>query len=134
MPAGPLDSAASPADGENGLVSYDEVLADRVRAALGHAGRVVEKRMFGGIAFMVQGKMCVSVGKQRLMCRIDPAAHDAALRRPGCRTVTMRGREFRGYVLVDAAALRKERDLGYWVGLALAFNKKARSSAKKQTR
>lgn len=88
--------------------------------------------MFGGIAFMVRGKMCVTVGKDRIMCRIDPAIHDAALERKGCRTVVMKGREYRGYVHVDANAVRAESELNYWIGLALAYNKTAKASAKKR--
>ena len=68
----------------------DETLVDRVRTALGTGRRIEEKRMFGGLAFMVEGKMCVCVGKARIMCRIDPAMHDAALKRNGCTTVEMK--------------------------------------------
>jgi TfoX/Sxy family transcriptional regulator of competence genes len=60
---------------------YDEGVANRVREALGRSRRVEEKRMFGGVTFMVQGKMCVSVRKNRIMCRIDPASHETALKR-----------------------------------------------------
>jgi TfoX/Sxy family transcriptional regulator of competence genes len=77
---------------------YDDALANRVKAALGRGRRVEAKRMFGGLTFMVRGKMCVSVGKDRIMCRIDPAVHDAALERQGCRTVIMKRREYRGFV------------------------------------
>jgi len=64
----------------------DDTLVNRVRTALIGAGRrTEEKRMFGGIAFMVEGKMCVSVGKARIMCRIDPANRDAALERGDAR-------------------------------------------------
>ena len=59
-------------------MAHDERLASRVRAALAHRQDVEEKKMFGGITFLVGGKMCVSVGKTRLMCRIDPAVHDAS--------------------------------------------------------
>jgi TfoX/Sxy family transcriptional regulator of competence genes len=104
-------------------MAYDEVLADRIRAALGARG-VEEKKMFGGVTFMVEGKMCVSVGKGRVMCRIDPAIHDAALERRGCRTVTMKGRQYRGYVYVDAEAVASKRGLDYWIGLALDHNKR----------
>ena len=113
---------------------YDEGLAKRVKAALGHGRRIEEKKMFAGITFMVRGKMCVSVGKDRIMCRIDPAVHDAALERPGCRTVVMKGRPYRGFVHVDAEAVRTEGDLDYWVGLALEYNQKAKASAKKRNR
>jgi TfoX/Sxy family transcriptional regulator of competence genes len=113
-------------------MSYDEGLASRVRAALGRSCPVQEKRMFGGVTLMVQGKMCVSVGKERIMCRIDPAIHDAAIQYPGCRTVVMKGREYRGFVHVNADAVRTRRDLEYWVGLALDYNDRARS--KKRSR
>lgn len=88
--------------------------------------------MFGGIAFMVRGKMCVSVGRDRIMCRIDPAIHDAALEHQGCRTVVMKGRQYRGYVHVDAEAVRSKRDLDYWIGLALDYNTKVKASSRKQ--
>lgn len=81
---------------------------------------------------MVRGKMCVTVGRDRIMCRIDPAIHDAALERKGCRTVVMKGREYRGYVHVDANAVSAESELNYWIGLALAYNKTAKASAKKR--
>ncbi|MBA0088929.1 MAG: TfoX/Sxy family protein, partial [Acidobacteria bacterium Pan2503] len=98
---------------------HDEALAVRVKAALRRTPLVEEKRMFGGITFMVRGKMCVSVGRGRIMCRIDPTIHDAVLQRRGCRTVVMKGRQFRGYVYVDAAAVRTKDELDYWIGLAL---------------
>ena len=62
---------------------------ERVRVALAHVPDVKQKKMFGSIAFMVRGKMCVSARAERIMCRIDPARHDAAVKRPGCRTVVM---------------------------------------------
>jgi hypothetical protein len=70
--------------------------------------------MFGGLVFMVRGKMCVSAGKERMRCRLDPAIHDAALKHKGCRTVVMRKRPYRGYVYIDAQALRAKRLLDYW--------------------
>jgi len=93
-----------------------------VRAALEHATNVKEKKMFGSIAFMVRGKMCVTARPERIMCRIDPALHEAAINREGCRTVVMRGRPYRGYVYVDADVIRTPRALKYWVGLALNYN------------
>jgi len=107
---------------------YSEVLAERVRSALARVRRVEEKRMFGGIAFMVNGKMCINVGPKRIMARIDPNAHEAALRRKGVRTVKMGRREYIGYVHVDEHVLRTRNQLGYWVTLALDFNKRAKSS------
>jgi TfoX/Sxy family transcriptional regulator of competence genes len=113
-------------------MAHDEALAERVKAALGRAPQLEEKRMFGGITFMVRGKMCVSVGKGRIMCRIDPTIHDAVLQRRGCRTVVMKGRQFRGYVHVDAEAVRTKDELGYWIGLALDYNRKARAAPRKK--
>ena len=106
----------------------DHALVGRVRAALERAVRVEEKRMFGGIVFMVGGKMCVSVGRDRLMCRIDPSLHDAALERTGCTTVVMKGRRYRGYVYVESRAVRAKRDLEHWIGLAVDYNKTAKPS------
>jgi len=106
----------------------ESALEERVRAALTQVPRVTERKMFGGTAFMVNGKMCVSARETRIMCRIDPAQHDAALERKGCRTVFMKGREYRGYVFVDAAALTTKRNLDYWVALALSYNKRAKAS------
>ncbi len=78
--------------------------------------------MFGGITFMVRGKMCISVGRDRLMCRINPEIHDTALERKGCRTVVMKGREYRGYVHVDAETVKSPQELDYWVKLSLEYN------------
>ncbi len=117
---------------EDGM-AYDEALAKRVQSALGRT-RVEARRMFGGLTFMVRGKMCVSVGKETIMCRIDPALHIAALKRLGCRSVTMGGREYRGFVYVRSGALRTKRDLDYWVRLALAYNARAKASNQKRTR
>ena len=115
-------------------MTCDDSLAHRVKAALARIPEVEQKKMFGGITFMVRGKMCVSVGAERIMCRIDPALHDAALEREGCRTVVMKGRQYRGYVYVDAEAVRAKRDLDYWIGLALDYNDRAKASTRKRNR
>ena len=86
--------------------------------------------MFGSIAFMVRGKLCVSARAERIMCRIDPAIHDAALERNGCQTVVMKGRQRRGYVYVDAGSIRTKSALKYWVDLALDYNKAMASTRK----
>lgn len=101
----------------------DEHLVDRVRAALAGVAQVKEKKMFGSVGFMVRGNLCVTARPTRIMCRIDPATHSAAIRRKGCQTVVMKGRPYQGYVYVDAAAVRTEKALSYWVARALAFNR-----------
>lgn len=102
--------------------SPDETLIERVRRALVHIGGVQEKKMFGSTAFMVRGKMCVTARAERIMCRIAPALHDAAVARKGCETVVMRARPCRGYVYVRADALQSDRKLKYWLDLALDYN------------
>jgi TfoX/Sxy family transcriptional regulator of competence genes len=120
--------AAAPAQPPKSI--HENTLLDRVRAAL--RGRIdyQETKMFGGITFIVDGKMCVSVGRERITCRIDPAFRESALKRKGCRTVTMKDREYRGYVYVDEAAVKNRRDLDYWIGLALTFNRKAAAGSR----
>jgi TfoX/Sxy family transcriptional regulator of competence genes len=101
----------------------DEQLVERVRAALAGVPKVKEKRMFGSIAFMVRGKLCVTARPTRIMCRIDPSTHGAAIKREGCQSVIMKGRAYQGYVHVDASALKTEQELLYWVAQALEFNR-----------
>lgn len=105
----------------------NESLASRVRAALAPTRRVEEKRMFGGLAFMVDGKMCVTVGQDRIMCRIDPDAHDEAVKRTGCEPMVMRGKELRGYVRVSEQALRSKTAFDRWMRLAMDYNPRAPS-------
>ena len=108
----------------------DSELLSRVRAALATFSNVKEKRMFGSTAFMVRGKLCISARAERIMCRIDPAIHDAALAHEGCQTVAMRGRQYRGYVYVGAESVRTTGALKYWVDLALNYNKAIATATK----
>jgi TfoX/Sxy family transcriptional regulator of competence genes len=112
-------------------MAYDEHIASRVRAALQGRKRVEEKKMMGGLTFMVNGKMCVGVLKNDLMVRLDPAVYDAALKRRGCREMTFTGKPMRGFVFVNSEGLRTRRDSDYWLGLALSFNNKAKVSKKR---
>jgi TfoX/Sxy family transcriptional regulator of competence genes len=111
-------------------MAYNEKLTNRVREALADVKKVEEKKMFSGITFMVDGKMCISVGDDRIMCRIDPAIHEEAIQKKGCRTMEMKGKEYKGYVYVNEESLKTKKDLDYWTGLALDFNKKAKASKK----
>ena len=112
-------------------MAYNEKLAERIRGALAHLPKVEEKKMFGALAFMVDGKICLTAGANRIMCRIDRDIHKEALKRKGSHTVVMRGREYKGYIHVDEESIRTKTDFNYWVKLALDFNKKAKSSSKK---
>jgi hypothetical protein len=104
-------------------VAEHEALMSSVKAALGSDLPFTERKMFGGTAFMVRGKMCVSVGRERCMFRINPAIHDTVMGRDGSRTVVMKGRKYKGYVHVDAHALRTMQELTFWIDLALAYNR-----------
>ena len=79
--------------------------------------------MFGGTGFMVRGHLCVTARPARIMCRIDPSTHDVAVKRKGCRAVLMRGRVYRGYVHIDAAAVKSGPALKAWIARALEFNR-----------
>ena len=113
-------------------MAYHEKLADRTREiiALTH-DRVEEKRMFGGLCFMVNDKMCIGVEKDRLMLRLDPEIYDTVMEKEGCSPMDFTGRVMNGYVYVDAAVLNTRKKLDYWVQLALEYNKKAKASRKK---
>ena len=106
--------------------------ANRVREALANTPDVTEKNMFRGTAFMVDDKLCISVGDDSMMCRIDPAMHEELVEKGGCRTMMMKGREYKGYILVDEDAVNNNSELMYWVNLCLDFNKHAKSSKKKK--
>lgn len=113
-------------------MAYNEKLTNTVREALAHIPNLEEKKMFRGMTFMVDGKMCIGVGDDEIMCRIDPALHDEVVELPGCRTMIMKGREYKGYVYVQEDVLKTKKQLNYWVGLALDFNKHAKASKKKK--
>ena len=116
-------------------MAYDEALADRVRSMIGRAHKnVEEKRMFGGLCFMVNGKMCVGVEKERLMVRLDPGLTDEVMQRPGVKPMDFTGRVMKGFVFVDAATLAEDDALEYWLALALDYNKIAKPSRKRKTK
>ena len=83
---------------------------------------------------MVNGKMCISVGKTRFMFRIDPEMHDDLVGKNGSRTVKMNGRAYRGFVHVDVAPLRNKKAFDFWVGLALDYNTRAKAAGKRASR
>ena len=113
-------------------MAYNENFTNRLREALEHVKGVEEKKMFRGITFMVNGKMCLSVGDDEMMCRINPALHEEAVEKNGIRTVIMKGREYKGYVYVHADVVKTKKELNYWVNLALDFNERAKATKKKK--
>ena len=113
-------------------MAYDELLAERVRKALSHEKRVEEKKMMGGLTFMVNGKMCVGVHTDELMCRIDPDAQSEALKHSGVRLMDFTGKPMRGFIFVKENALKKHEELNYWIRLALGFNKRSKATRKRR--
>ena len=113
-------------------MSYNEKLADRVREIISLTHKnVEEKKMFGGLCFMVNDKMCVGVEQQRLMVRFEPSLTDEVMEKEGCNPMDFTGRIMKGYVFVDIEQLTTKKKLEYWVTLALDYNKIAKASKKK---
>jgi TfoX/Sxy family transcriptional regulator of competence genes len=97
-------------------MAYDEDLANRIRELLAGETAVTEKKMFGGLAFLIGGNMAVAAsGQGGLMARCDPDETDALLQRPHARRFEMRGREMDGWLRVDDDGVRTKRDLERWV-------------------
>ncbi|MDB4901109.1 MAG: hypothetical protein JWQ63_390 [Mucilaginibacter sp.] len=111
-------------------MGYNTKLADRIREALMHLPNVEEKEMFRGICFMVDGKMCVCVSGDEMMCRIGAAASEAALENNYVRQMIMRGKPMNDYVYVIEEGFHNQKDFDNWIKLALEFNPKAKSSKK----
>lgn len=103
-------------------MAFSEELAKRIRNAVEHLP-VKEKKMFGSLAFLVNGKMCLTAGPARMMCRIDPKLHEKEVKRKGCTTVVMKNREYKGYIHVKEENLKNQNDFNHWINLALDFNK-----------
>ena len=110
---------------------YSEKLANRTREALADAGELEEKKMFRGMCFMVNGKMCICVAENEIMCRVGPDKYEEALEKNGTRPMVHGGKTMRGFVFINEDAIKTKRDFSYWVELALAFNEDAKASKKK---
>jgi hypothetical protein len=102
-------------------MAYDEKLAARVRAVLESRSDVEEKRMFGGLAFMVGGHMACGVVGDQLMVRVGPEAYEEALRRPHAGEMRFTGRTMRGFVMVAPAGVASQPAVGTWVRRGTGF-------------
>lgn len=114
-------------------MAYDIKLADRVREYLAQATAldIEEKKMFRGLAFMVNDKMCVNVSGDNLMCRFDPALTEVLAERNGYLPMVMKGKEMKGYCYVEPSGFKTKKDFEFWIGICLDFNERAKSSKKK---
>ncbi len=111
---------------------YNEKLANRVREIIFFTHKnVEEKKMFGGLCFMVNDKMCLGVEKQRLMVRLNPAKYHEAIEKEGSKPMDFTGKIMKGYVFVDIEALNTKKKLEYWISLALEYNIVAKASKKR---
>lgn len=113
-------------------MAYNQTLANRIREQIQDLGSIVEKEMMGGLAFMVNDKMCVGVWKDELMCRIDPAWQEVALEKTGCRIMDFTGKPMKGWVLIDDSGMRNAAEMKYWIDLAVEFNKYSKPSKKRK--
>lgn len=109
-------------------MAYSEYLADRVRQRLQPVGKVEEKKMMGGLIFMVNDKMCMGIniekktGNDRLMVRVGKLPYDDLLGQKGSRVMDFTGRVMRGFLFIDPEGFDSEDDLDFWVERALEFN------------
>ena len=114
-------------------MAYNEKLASRTREIIGKTHKITEeKKMFGGLCFMVNNKMCVGVEQERMLVRLDPAVYEEVLEKDGCHPMDFTGKPMKGYVFVDASALTTQKKLDYWIQLALNYNVLAKASKKKK--
>ena len=112
-------------------MAYDRGLADRIRAVVDGRKGVSEKEMFGGIAFLLDGKMFIGIVKNDLMVRVGPDRHEEALAKAHVRLMDFAGRPMRGYVYVAPAGCRDARSLAAWIDWSAAFTATVKKSAKR---
>jgi TfoX/Sxy family transcriptional regulator of competence genes len=103
-------------------VAYDEDLANRIRELIGREDGLTEQRMFGGLAFLINGNMSIAAsGQGGLMLRVEPQETAALLRKPHAHPFVMRGREMQGWLRVADEGIRTKRQLQTWVARGVAF-------------
>jgi hypothetical protein len=103
-------------------VAYDEKLADRIRELVAGESGLTEKKMFGGLAFLIAGNLAVAAsGQGGVLVRVDPAQSDMLLATTNARLMEMRGRSMQGWLRVDPEDVRTKRQLGKWVELGTAY-------------
>ena len=102
-------------------MAYDEELAHRIRQVLAKQPGLVEKKMFGGVGFMIHGNMACGVHKDMLIARVGPQGHDAAMAKPHTLPFDITGRAMTGWVMVSANGFTVEVDLEAWVREGVEF-------------
>ena len=114
-------------------MSFDSKLTDRIREYLARFSglKVEEKKMFHGLTFMINDKMCISVSGQNLMCRFDAERHEEVAEKSGFQPMVMKGKEYKGFCYVNPVGFKSKKEFEYWVNLCLDYNERAKSSKKK---
>ena len=103
-------------------MAYDEALAERIRALIAEERGVTEKKMFGGLAFLIGGNMAVAAsGQGGLLVRVDPDESDALVANTNARPMEMRGREMRAWLRVDAEDVAGKRELSRWIERGVGY-------------
>ncbi|MCC6290061.1 MAG: TfoX/Sxy family protein [Chitinophagaceae bacterium] len=117
-------------------MAYDIKPADRIRAYLSNISglEIEEKKMFSGLAFMVNGKMCINVSGDNLMCRVDPELQEEIAEKRGYEPMIMKGKALAGYCYVNPNGFKTKKEFEYWIKLCLDFNHRAVSSKKAKTK
>lgn len=114
-------------------MAYNEKLAEKIRVALKGTKNVVEKKMFGGLAFMIDDKMCVGVDKENIMLRCEKDETDELLKKKGAKEFDLSGgRPMKGWLLVGPDGTRSEKDFQWWLAKAIEGNKNASVAKKKK--
>lgn len=113
-------------------MAYNTFLADRITQVLKDKGvKFYEKKMMGGLTYMVDDKMCVGIVKDNMMARVGPEVYEECLKKEGCREMDFTKRPLKGYVFIEPIAYDMDEDLEYWIQLALDYNPLAKSGKKK---
>lgn len=115
-------------------MAFDYKLADKVRQYLSEIEQITiqEKSMFGGLAFLVNEKMCINISANGLMCRFDPKLTDTIAKRNGFEPMIMNGKEYKGYCYVTPEGFKNKKDFDFWMKLCLDYNSIAKSSNSKK--
>ena len=102
-------------------MAYNENLADRIREVLAHRNELTEKKMFGGLSFMLCGNMCCGIINDDLVVRVDPDSYEKTVAKPHARPTDFTGRPLKGMVYVEPEGYRTDEELKYWLDQALSF-------------
>lgn len=114
-------------DKKNFIMAYNEKLAERIRESFAGVRNTEEKKMFGGIAFMINDKMCVGVNNEDLILRCEPEMTEKLLSKKGVRLFDLTGRPMKGWLLISPESTSNKKDFDFWINLALESNKKISS-------